>query len=381
MNGGDDQEAYDTAAECIAAGMYWFSQSDLAAAEAWWRRALELEPDNPRAASCLSLLKRTSSTGFKHDSWAELPAVQPEEAGRPDPFRSGTHDLVLPSEDIHEPPTSPLELAGPISNDLNSFVSSVENQQIAPVGVTDGLHTEDGSSGDVVSPWDMGPSRTSVITIDAGADFDAVPDPTPLPELDRERFFNRGDPSSRDEIVDFLKATGDLPQEPEEYEPEVLDSHPIYDEAKSLTPDAMADAVATEPATSLSQTSPQVALQIARDRYQLHDFQGVLDALEDLAQEDDQTEIRNMLAESRANLLRMYEAKIGGLDQIPEVLVSNEEVIWLNLNHRAGFILSQVDGTVSYDDLISLSGMPRLDTVRILTELLEQRVIGVSGRL
>ncbi|MEL6188570.1 MAG: hypothetical protein AAFU79_28450, partial [Myxococcota bacterium] len=243
--------------------------------------------------------------------------------------------------------------------------------------------TSDGTASDgVVSPWDVGPSRTSVITIDAGGGFDAVPDPTPLPAVDRDVFFNRGDPSSREEIVTFLRGTGDLP------EPSDLDdaAYPILEEpveaaeAGEVRLDALPDALSTEPSTSVREVSPEAALAVARGRYQLHDFQGVLDVLDEYpSEESHQTEVRNMLAESRANLLKMYEAKIGPLDQIPEVLVSSEEIIWLNLNHRAGFILSQVDGTVSYDDLISLSGMPRLDTVRILTELLDQRVIGVGS--
>lgn len=51
-------------------------------------------------------------------------------------------------------------------------------------------------------------------------------------------------------------------------------------------------------------------------------------------------------------------------------------MIWLNLNHRAGFILSQIDGSVSYDDIIALSGMPRLDTLKILSDLISNKVIG-----
>jgi hypothetical protein len=234
--------------------------------------------------------------------------------------------------------------------------------------------------GVIRSPWDEGPSRTSVITVKSSGEFDAVADPTPLPEVDRERFFNRGDPSSRDEIVDFLQATGDLPA-PDA--PALGPSDPGSDPrgtaglSEDLEGMSIQDAVSTEPATPVELSNPRAALRAARDRFQLHDFQGVLDVLDGYpAEAEAQTEVRNMIAESRANLLRMYEAKIGSLEQIPRVKVSSEEIIWLNLNHRAGFILSQVDGTVTYEDLVSLSGMPRLDTVRILTELLDQNVIG-----
>jgi hypothetical protein len=49
--------------------------------------------------------------------------------------------------------------------------------------------------------------------------------------------------------------------------------------------------------------------------------------------------------------------------------------MWLNLDHRAGFLLAQVDGTVNYDELFALSGLPRLDTARILASLLADGVI------
>jgi hypothetical protein len=49
--------------------------------------------------------------------------------------------------------------------------------------------------------------------------------------------------------------------------------------------------------------------------------------------------------------------------------------MWLNLDHRAGFLLSQIDGTVDYENLFALSGLPRLDTARILAALLADGVI------
>ena len=71
--------------------------------------------------------------------------------------------------------------------------------------------------------------------------------------------------------------------------------------------------------------------------------------------------------------------EIGKLSAVPRVRLKEDEVIWLNLDHRAGFMLAQIDGTLSFEDLFSVSGMSRLDTARILAQLLDQRVI-VSER-
>src|SRR5438132_1637831 len=57
-----------------------------------------------------------------------------------------------------------------------------------------------------------------------------------------------------------------------------------------------------------------------------------------------------------------------------------DEIIWLNLDPRAGFVLAQIDGEVSFDDLYAICGLKRLDTARILCELLEQGVVQVQGR-
>jgi len=44
-------------------------------------------------------------------------------------------------------------------------------------------------------------------------------------------------------------------------------------------------------------------------------------------------------------------------------------------DHRAGFIVSQVDGSLSFEDICDLSGMTRLETLRTLVQLLEAGVI------
>ncbi len=71
----------------------------------------------------------------------------------------------------------------------------------------------------------------------------------------------------------------------------------------------------------------------------------------------------------------MYESKLGPLVGVPRLAIKPEEVMWLNLDHRAGFLLAQIDGTVDFEALFALSGLPRLDTARILANLIADGVI------
>ena len=114
----------------------------------------------------------------------------------------------------------------------------------------------------------------------------------------------------------------------------------------------------------------------ARELQNLDDHSGARELLlQAQALWPDLTGLADALARSETKLQTIYESKIGKLSAVPRVRLKEDEVIWLNLDHRAGFMLAQIDGTLSFEDLFSVSGMSRLDTARILAQLLDQRVI------
>jgi CRP-like cAMP-binding protein len=80
----------------------------------------------------------------------------------------------------------------------------------------------------------------------------------------------------------------------------------------------------------------------------------------------------------QAVLQKMYVSRLGGLNRIPTVATSAEQMRWLSLDHRAGFVLSLIDGTCTFDEILDMSGMRRLDALRILFDLLQQNVISVA---
>jgi tetratricopeptide (TPR) repeat protein len=114
----------------------------------------------------------------------------------------------------------------------------------------------------------------------------------------------------------------------------------------------------------------------ARELFALGDFSGSLEMIERILRVDPtHAEARAYLRQNESTLVAMYESKLGSLGTRPRLSIHPEEVMWLNLDHRAGFLLAQIDGVVSYEDLFALSGLPRLDTARILASLVSEGVI------
>jgi tetratricopeptide (TPR) repeat protein len=131
---------------------------------------------------------------------------------------------------------------------------------------------------------------------------------------------------------------------------------------------------AARPATP--QDDVAVWMTAAKDLLALGDFSGSLEMIEKILKVDpEHAEARDYLSQNEATLVAMYESKLGPLGGVPRLAIKPEEIMWLNLDHRAGFLLAQIDGEVDYESLFALSGLPRLDTARILASLLGDGVI------
>jgi hypothetical protein len=72
--------------------------------------------------------------------------------------------------------------------------------------------------------------------------------------------------------------------------------------------------------------------------------------------------------------------RLGDLRAIPELAVSEEQVRWLALDHREGFLLSLVDGVTSVEEIFDIAGMSRLDVLKTLAGLKEADVIRLKIR-
>jgi hypothetical protein len=89
--------------------------------------------------------------------------------------------------------------------------------------------------------------------------------------------------------------------------------------------------------------------------------------------------IAEVIEPARPLFERTFEAYIGSMDQVPILAISEGVLATQGLDHRAGFLLSRIDGLMSIEHLLDIAGMPRFEALRILSALLRSKTIRFVG--
>lgn len=119
--------------------------------------------------------------------------------------------------------------------------------------------------------------------------------------------------------------------------------------------------------------------QRMKERFAMGDFSGALEVADRILRERPSNGDASSLAKRcREVLVDMYSSRLSGLHRVPQLVMGPDQIRWLSLDHRAGFLLSMIDGVSSIDELLDVSGMQKVDALRILCDLLDQKVISVS---
>lgn len=100
-------------------------------------------------------------------------------------------------------------------------------------------------------------------------------------------------------------------------------------------------------------------------------------AYADEALAGDETAVAALIAAEHVALCRVFEVHLGAMEQVPLLAVPIGQISTEKLDHRAGFLLSRVDGLLSFEDIFDVSGMSRLDVLRVLSRLLRLGFIEV----
>jgi hypothetical protein len=186
--------------------------------------------------------------------------------------------------------------------------------------------------------------------------------PRPISEAPRPRITPSRTPPTLDAIrraspAGFRLKTGPRPPEPE-LEP---GDRPTL-EAIEPAPDSVLDAV-----------------REMAQRFEARNYGGALVLAESVLVSEPGHAVARRTAEScREMLADKYLSNLGGRNSVPRVTMAPEEWRFLALDHRAGFLLSFIDGSMSIEEVLDVSSMAELEALRIMFELRQQGVIELA---
>lgn len=85
-----------------------------------------------------------------------------------------------------------------------------------------------------------------------------------------------------------------------------------------------------------------------------------------------------LIQQNREAIFGVFHDYLGDLDRRPHLAKALHDVVDEPLDSRAAFLLSRVDGTLTYEELLDVSGMPRLEAGRYLCQLLMRGLLAAD---
>ncbi len=116
-----------------------------------------------------------------------------------------------------------------------------------------------------------------------------------------------------------------------------------------------------------------------REAFDAHRYDQALAAARALlAQRPGDTEAQRYANACQQALQELHAFATGARQQVPVLLVDRSKVADLKLDHRAGFVVSLIDGLTPVELLADLSPMPAHETFEILFGLLRDGIITLA---
>jgi hypothetical protein len=113
--------------------------------------------------------------------------------------------------------------------------------------------------------------------------------------------------------------------------------------------------------------------------YALDDLSGALRQAEFvLGRYPDHEQAMRCAINCRSRLIQLYSSKIGPMNRVVTQALEDSQLRWLGLDHRSGFLLSRVDGVSTVEEILDICGMPRLEALKTLADLLDRGAISLD---
>jgi hypothetical protein len=158
---------------------------------------------------------------------------------------------------------------------------------------------------------------------------------------------------------------------------------PAVEEKPRLSPSSIERAVVglvEDSASSvISQRKIEDPTAYVLERYRTRDYEAALEMADlILTKAPGNLLVRQCRDKCRDALAKVCAKKIRPLDRIPVLVALPAPIDTGAMDHRAGFLLSLVDGSSTLEAIVDVCGMPRSDALRVLDELVQRGVIRVK---
>jgi hypothetical protein len=225
-------------------------------------------------------------------------------------------------------------------------------------------------------PGDTDEHSSFLTALDAGFE-----DPTRVGEPPPQRHPTLESPIPQ-LLAQITDPTWSGPAEREEAAPDI----PLFEDTRRLgsEPHNMSGRVpfiAEQPtADSGTEFRARAAELVDRCRRQLEigNLEGAVAAAESALREGERAPspgIPEVIGPARSLFETAFEAFLGPTQGIPVHSMSAAALATQGLDHRAGFLLSRIDGAITIEGLLDIASMPRFEALRILAGLLRVRAI------
>ena len=98
-----------------------------------------------------------------------------------------------------------------------------------------------------------------------------------------------------------------------------------------------------------------------------------------LEQHPDSAVAQKLIHSNREVLYEVYRSFLGDLRAVPSLAMAMEKIPMHELDHRAAFLLSRIDGALTLEDVLDVSGMARLEAFRHLSRLLLRGILEIRS--
>lgn len=150
----------------------------------------------------------------------------------------------------------------------------------------------------------------------------------------------------------------------------VLPFDPIVAQAAQILDDVDMGAPAGEPADERTRRRITRLLELAGDWSETGALDKAVSAVDLALSEDPNSALgQKLITRNKDTIMSLFQSYLGDLDRMPQLAKPLHELASAPISPRAAFLLSRIDGTLTIDELLDVSGMPRLEAYRHLCQL------------